>query len=168
MIHMLLPIVLVIIFMAIGNPQSQSKTSCYVGKKEKVSLLGDSLMRRAVDFLDLTGEILKVLRDKNNSLDYDIDFNSSAADSSRIADIRNKQLWPAVDYQPDATIIFWDTDVSDVSEWGMDPQAAEDLRNTFRTNVDYVVGTLLNYTNTRLALTGPGVLGEDRIIKQPK
>jgi len=143
--------------------------SCSIGRRVKVALLGDSLMRHAYYFLDLPSQIKIALLKLNSTFPYDnIDYDCSAADSSMIADIRDNQLWPAIELQPDATFIFWDTDVSDISEWGMNPQDAEDLRTTFRSNVDFVVTTLLNYTNNNLALTGPSILGEDRVIKQDK
>ena len=144
---------------------------CSIGKQRsvQVALLGDSLMRHAYYFLDLPNQIKIELQKLNSSFSYDnINYTCSAVDASRIANIRNSQLWPAIELQPDATFIFWDTDVSDVTEWGMNAQEAEDLRNTFRSNVDYVVTSLLNYTNTNLALTGPSILGEDRVVKQIK
>lgn len=163
----LLSFFLVFLFIQKEHHVLCSKT-CWTGRPLKVALLGDSLMRHLFDYLDFTGQMLVELNKLNSSISYDLIYNSTAADSNMIQDIRDNQLFPAINWQPDATFIYWDTDVSDISEWGMSTQDAENLRNTFRSNVDYVVISLLNYTNTKLALTGPGILGEDRVVKQDK
>lgn len=72
--------------------------------------MGDSLMRRPAAGLELIDKIRAYLVAINPHYDYfNITYNLTAQDGSKIFDIRNNQLESVLNYQPDAFILFWDT-----------------------------------------------------------
>lgn len=139
------------------------------GQPIKIALMGDSLMRRSFAYYDLANLILQELRDIRSDLVYNIEYNCFAIDGSKIAQIIQNQLWPAIEYQPNATIIFWDTDISDTDEFYASAAQVAQIRDDFEVAVGTAVSTILNHTNsTNLALSIPGILGEDQIFKPDK
>lgn len=140
-----------------------------LGQQIKIALLGDSLTRRSFVYFDLANLILQKLQNIQSRLNYNIEYNCLAIDGSKIIDVEVTQLWPAIDWKPNATIIFWDTDISDVDEYDMPSEDVTNIRNQFQVTVNTVVNTILNHTNnTNLALSIPGILGEDQVFKPSK
>lgn len=147
---------------------SVSNTCIDSTQQIKVALMGDSLMSQAYFDFNLADQIMSELRSRNNMISYNISFRCFAIGGSAIVDIRRGQLWPVIEYQPNCTILFWDTDVSGVDEPSMKPEESDSLRATFRTNVEVVTETILNHTHSLMALAGPGVLGDDQVIKMAR
>lgn len=131
----------------------------------KIALMGDSLMNQACNYLKLADKINEELIKINDNIPFNIVYSSFADGGCAIADVREKQMWPVVNYQPNGTILLWDTDVSGVDETVMSTEEVDTLREQFKTDVRVVTSTILNHTSSRMALAGPGILGEDRVLK---
>ena len=147
---------------------SSSEKVCIEDTHIKIALMGDSLMNQAYFNFNLVDQIINELKNINSRPSYNISFQCFASGGSAIINIRDNQLWPTIRYQPNGTILFWDTDCSGVDETKMTPEEVDSLRSAFRTNVEVVTQTVMNHTGSVMALAGPGVLGDDQVVKMAK
>ena len=132
----------------------QPKTNEY-----HIALIGDSLIHRAVleySFIDR----LKLLLPNHN-----ITFTDYGVNGYRIADIKrvvtNILL---LDKRPDAFMLLWDSDVSDVNEKLLSLDEINALRLAYKQNLEYVVENILK-VGAFLSFGGPVILGEGKIGK---
>ena len=139
--------------------------SCIKNTNIKIALMGDSLVSQAYFNFNLNDQIMDELRKINSRVSYNISFQCFASGGSAIVNIKNGQLWPTIYYKPNGTILFWDTDCSGVDENIMTAAEVDQLRSNFQANVQIVTQMILNHTGSLMALSGPGVLGDDQIIK---
>lgn len=146
---------------------SQQNEICVNGSNShiKIAFMGDSLVSQAYFDLNLVDQMMNELKNLNSNIIYNISFQCFASGGSAIANIKQNQLLSVVKYQPNGTILFWDTDVSGVDETTMTQDEVSSLRSTFQANVREVTQTILNETNSLMVLSGPGVLGDDQVIK---
>lgn len=120
----------------------------------QVTLFGDSLINRPFLNLDLDGKIKSYLPQ------FSLDISNIASSGCKISDMRNK-LGDIIDAEirPDAVILYWDSDVSDVDESKLSADEVDDLRSKYREDLSYILQELvLNVTN--VAVAGPGILGK--------
>ena len=84
-----------------------------------------------------------------------------------IADILARTPDVLKNYTPDAVILFWDSDCSDVDESTMSEGQVTELRANYTANLVDVVTQILG-SGSLLAISGPEVLGEGlREMKTP-
>lgn len=124
------------------------------GTQFKVALFGDSLISRPFLNLDLEGKIKSYLPQ------LQLEITSVASNGCKIADMRGR-LGDLIDtdIKPDAVILYWDSDVSDVDESKMTSDLVDELRLKYTEDLSFILGELV--TNiTYVAVAGPGILGK--------
>lgn len=129
---------------------------CSISDKSEsfnVALIGDSLIHRPVDDYNLLGKITNLLPS------YNLNFSVYAQNGAKILDIKEKQLFTALAQKPDAILLFWDSDCSDVDETNMTTDEKSLLRATYSANLDFVVRHIVA-SGAYFALGGPEILGE--------
>lgn len=101
-----------------------------------VVLLGDGLFSNAIRDFNLIGMI------NRNFPESKLDFRSYASGASRISDIRNQQLRPAISTMPDIIIMLWNSDCSDIDESQMSTEEVRALRQAYSVDLKYVIKTI--------------------------
>lgn len=120
----------------------------------QVTLFGDSLIDRPFLNLDLDGKIKSYLPQ------FTLEISNVASSGVKISDMRNRLdevLDPEV--KPDAIILYWDSDVSDVDESKMTSDEVDELRDKYKEDLSYLLSQLVPNI-TFVAVAGPGILGD--------
>lgn len=126
-----------------------------VTKREyRIAMLGDSL----VGGLYITFPIQYFM--KIYLPHFKLTFLPFDVGGSRIANIRSR-LDSVIAAKPDGTFIFFDSDECDIDESLLSRSKVTELRDAYRSNLNYVLQTL-NASNPKgfLVLAGPSVVGE--------
>ena len=123
----------------------------------KVAFIGDSLINRPYLKYNLTDKIQALLPDLKLSI------SNYASDGSVIKNIKNS-LNQMLISKPDAVLLFWDSDCSDVDESSMSYPEVMELRANYTRNLEEVIEHVLT-AKVFLAIAGPGVLGEASLGK---
>lgn len=124
------------------------------GTQFKVALFGDSLISRPWLNLDLEGKIKSYLPQ------LQLEITSVASNGCKIADMRGR-LGDLIDTdsKPDAVILYWDSDVSDVDESKMTSDLVDELRLKYTEDLSFILSELVSNI-TYVAVAGPGILGK--------
>lgn len=124
------------------------------GTQFKVALFGDSLISRPFLNLDLEGKIKSYLPQLH------LEITSIASNGCKIADMRGK-LGDLVDtdIKPDAVILYWDSDVSDVDESKLSSDSVDELRLKYTEDLSFILHELVSNISY-VAVAGPGILGK--------
>lgn len=117
-----------------------------------LSLLGDSLINRPCKFFNLRGRL-------NSLVGMNMNIANFGHDGDTISEIAAR-LPTAIAGPPDALILFWDSDCSDINEYAMSPQRKELNRFYYQSNLTYVINTTLSAGVKFMAIAGPELLGE--------
>ena len=117
----------------------------------QVTLFGDSLLNRPFLNLDLDGKIKSYLPQ------FTLDITNVASSGCKISDMRGK-LEEVLEDKPDAIILYWDSDVSDVDESKMTEEEVVDLRSKYKEDLSFILSQLVSNI-TFVAVAGPGILG---------
>ena len=126
------------------------------GTPYRVVLLGDSLVNRPMNHFNLAGRLQALLPE------VPLDVTNCGFDGTGVEWMRNNSLPKcALPARPDAVILFWHTDASDVDEAAMDDDTVATLHRRYRLNLAAVLDTLLK-TGAHVAVTSTGVLGETK------
>lgn len=83
--------------------------NCKNASLVRISMIGDSLMRRPMEYYNLPDQIHDYLINLNPNLIYNITYNTTAIDGSQIEAIKRQQVNPVIEWKPDAWIMYWDT-----------------------------------------------------------
>lgn len=120
----------------------------------QVFLFGDSLINKPFMNLDLDGKIKSYLPQ------FSLDITNVASNGCKISNMRDRvvELIEA-DPKPDAVLIYWDSDVSDVDETRLSSNEVDDLRSKYRSDLSYILSELASNISF-VALAGPGILGD--------
>jgi len=134
----------------------------FSNKTYKVVLLGDSLIGKPFERFELDQKIKAYLPK------YNLDIIKCAENGARIAGIRD-YIMPecALPETPDAVILFWDSDCSDVNEGNMNSEGVDKTRTAYYAGVVNTISKLTQ-TGVFVAIAGPGVLGEGAKLFAPK
>lgn len=127
-----------------------------------VVLIGDSLIGRASRDYGLLEKIQANLQGK------DVSLYGYGPNGAMIADIKNYLDQVLEDLKPDAVILFWDSDCSDVEEKDMTAEQIVHLRGNYTANLIHVVKTIKRSGAFFAALAGPEILGEGIVGKPSK
>ena len=120
----------------------------------QVFLFGDSLINKPFMNLDLDGKIKSYLPQ------FSLDITNVASNGCKISNMRDKVVeLIAADPKPDAVLIYWDSDVSDVDETRLSSNEVDDLRSKYRSDLSYILSELASNISF-VALAGPGILGD--------
>ena len=118
-----------------------------------VALIGDSLWHKPCGSFDLIGKLNALLPD------YNIIFHDYGSNGAKIQDIYSKLVTDVIHTKPDAYLLFWDSDVSDINEQEMTEDQITQIRMDYTNTLNKLVETILE-TNSYLAIGGPEILGE--------
>jgi hypothetical protein len=122
----------------------------------RVVLVGDSLVNRPFIQHNLGGKIQEYLPE------YLLDIKNCGVDGAKIETTRNSSLSNCVlPAEPDAVILFWHSDASDVDEASLPDATVGGLHDAYRENVLSVIETLQAKADF-VALSSTGVCGETK------
>ena len=125
----------------IEEPLPSVLSSSSVSDPFRLVLLGDSLVSESYKKLDLGGVIESLL----DSATTEVSVINCGKSGSQIHTIRQRPLLNCtLPHSPDATILFFDSDVSAVDEADMTDEEVADVRAQYKTDTSYVVQTLLD------------------------
>jgi len=127
-----------------------------------VVLLGDSLINRPFQRFDFGG----MLRSRLSK--YPMTVWNEGGDGSTIAAIYDR-LDRALAHNPDALILLWDSDASDIDESAMSSEEVVELRANYETTLRAVVNETLSYPTVKyMAIGGPCVYGDEGLRFRPE
>ena len=129
-----------------------------------VLLLGDSLINRPYNEHNLSGIIASLVDlPPGDSIEY----INAGNNGNEIADILARTPQALATYTPWATILFWDSDCSNIDESTMTPAQVAQLRQNYTDNVMRVI-SLVVASKSKLAVAGPELLGEGPLFLPPR
>jgi hypothetical protein len=139
---------------AVINGFSRSDRSMLSSQTFKVVFLGDSLVHRPYDSLNLGGKIQALLPE------FSFEFVDCASNGAQIETLMNYNLvnccLPA---KPDFVLMFWHSDASDVDEASMTTDIVNARHEKYKKNVASVVDVILK-SGAFLAISSTGLCGE--------
>lgn len=123
-----------------------------------VLMIGDSLVRRPSAYFNLQGLLYDHLKPINAT------FINDGEDGETISAIAAR-LVPALElYNPQAVILYWDSDVSNIDEAMLTQQQVNDLHRNYRANLTWFINTTINYPSVEfMTVGGPELLGEGKL-----
>ena len=122
---------------------------------QRIVLYGDSLMSVPNEKYDMGRSVLDNIESKKSGL---FDIVVSGHNANQIASLKQKLPFDCLNYQPDAVILIWD---SDVSEHSVSDSLSTDIIDEFNETLEEVVVTILDHIgNKRLAIGGFIMIGE--------
>ena len=152
--------VLYIVFFNVGwvvdrNTQDFSSGSTSDPSAKTVVLLGDSLLNRPFTQYNFGA----MLRRRLSS--HSLVVWNEGEDGNTIRDIADR-LDAALAHNPEAVMMLWDSDVSDINESLLNSTQVSALRAAYTSTLQGVVNDTLHYPSVKyLAMSGPGLLGEN-------
>lgn len=131
-----------------------------------IVLLGDSLVNRPYIYHDMKNKIMKFLISRFITInDNDISILNYGIDGNKIFEIFRRTENMLVEANPDAVILYWDSDISDIDESILSNDEISALRSFFYQNVTMTCEMILKFkANISLAVAGPSVLGEGGLL----
>jgi lysophospholipase L1-like esterase len=122
-----------------------------------VVLLGDSLINRPTEMFNLTQLLATLTEPPPNTT---LNFINSGDNGQEIKDILARTEAVMQQYAPVwGTILFWDSDCSNIDESKLTPAEVDQLRANYSANLLATEKIILSHT-PRLAVAGPELLGE--------
>ena len=116
----------------------------------QIFLFGDSLINKPYMNLDLEGKIRSYLPQ------FDLEITNIASNGCKISDMRSKLVEVLEgEVRPDAILLYWDSDVSDVDESKMSASEVDDLRSKYKDDLSYTLSELASYLCTALRIPLP-------------
>lgn len=137
-----------------------SPTNDDLGKDQfTLVLFGDSLLNVPCTYYNMIEKIQHMYPD------YNLNIVNQGVNGNKIADMLARIYPDVVDLvpKPDAVIVYWDSDVSDDSVGILN---AYQTQEQYEADLSQVIRILLNVTS-RVAISGPGILGERPLFPSP-
>jgi len=128
-----------------------------------VMLIGDSLLNRPFQRFGSAGMLQRRLSD------YPLVFWNEAQDGSQIASSYSR-LGPALsEHNPQAVVLLWDSDASDVDESVLTADEVTTLRANYMTTLRVFCNTTLSYPSVEyMVMSGPVVYGSEGTLARPE
>ena len=123
----------------------------------RIVFVGDSLINRSQKYFQMLDRISEELHRRHPLLSFQL-FNEGI-DGDRIKWIRDRLDKDVFPHRPDAVVVLWDSDVSDVDEGVLSAEELKALREAYTENLRVVLKRLLT-SGAAVILSGPGLLGE--------
>jgi len=123
----------------------------------RIVFVGDSLVHRSAEehgMLDLIRADLAARHPRRTFELVDAGINGN-----RIADISERLFDDVLELHPDAVVLYWDSDVSDVDEHNMAPDEVRKVRADYEKDLRSVLGRLAG-SGTHVVMSGPTLIGE--------
>lgn len=122
----------------------------------RVCFFGDSLIMKT----DMDMNICDSVCDELNRNETLSSFRFIPVEGGKMGDkisgLRDRMHPACLSHHPDAAILYWDSDASDVSEAEDTPET----RAKYATNLDFVLSTMTTAMPNRVVMGGPTLLGE--------
>jgi len=123
----------------------------------RIVFVGDSLVHRSAADHGLLDAIRDELAAGFPARAFDLVDAGSNGD--RIAEIRERLDEDVLALHPDAVVLYWDSDVSDVDEAGMPPGEVRRVRAAYEDSVREVLQRLVS-SGAHVIVSGPTLIGE--------
>jgi lysophospholipase L1-like esterase len=123
----------------------------------RIVFVGDSLVHRSADDHGLLTRIREILAQRHPN--QTIEVVDAGVNGNRIADIRERLGQDVLDLHPDAVVLYWDSDVSDVDETTLTSNDRWTLRAAYEADLRTVCSRLLA-SGAYVAMSGPTLIGE--------
>ena len=127
------------------------------GDNLRVVFIGDSLINKAQEMFLMLDQISSILKKAHPVLSFEL--LNKGINGNKILDIRLRLYRDCLNFNPDAVVVYWDSDASDVDESLMSPLDVEQLRQEYTSNLQYVLARLVS-SGAKVFLSGPTLLGE--------
>eukprot|EP01040_Poterioochromonas_malhamensis_P016882 gene16882-19269_t len=119
----------------------------------RLNLLGDSLINHPFHWFNLPKKI-------NFFVNYQFTIGNYGENGQTISEIAARVDQAVYNPTPDALILFWDSDCSNINEYVLTVDQIYNLRQNYAHNVSYVINATLSAGVKYMAVAGPGFLGE--------
>jgi len=122
----------------------------------RVCFFGDSLIAKTDMDHNLLDDVCDDLNEKDSLADLHFIPIEGGVFGNRIADLRRRLTADCLDHNPEAAILYWDSDASDIP-------AANDTNATrlaYRQNLDFVLAEMTAAMPGKVAMGGPTLIGE--------
>ena len=172
---LMLAIVITLISVFIISPElNDSGSDCVPGNytndifntdaiyTHKIILFGDSLIEKPTNLYGMPTSILNRLQSKYPTLSFEM--ISSGIGGNSISELRARLCPDVISRQPEAVIMYWDSDISDSS---VDYSLSDEGINAYKRNLNYVIESLIHRVRF-LAIAGPELIGELPYGQNPK
>jgi isoamyl acetate esterase len=123
----------------------------------RIVFVGDSLVHRSASDYGMLDAVRDRLARRFPSRAFEV--LDAGVNGDRIADIRQRLEEDVVALRPDAVVLYWDSDVSDVDESDMAPDDVHHLRAAYERDVVAVLERLVA-SGAYVVMSGPTLLGE--------
>lgn len=131
----------------------------------RIVFVGDSLVHRSASDYGMLEAIRGDLAVHHPSLPVDV--VDAGVNGDRIADIRRRLDADVLGLHPDAVVLYWDSDVSDVDEVRMKPDEVRTLRAAYEADLQTVLERLAA-SGAHVIMSGPTLIGERPHPRNPK
>ncbi len=131
----------------------------------RIVFVGDSLVHRSAVDYGMLDAIRDSLAARHPSRSFEV--VDAGANGDRIVDIRRRLDEDVLGLHPDAVVLYWDSDVSDVDESGMSPEGVRHLREAYEQAVAAVLQRLAA-SGAEVVMSGPTLIGERRHPRNAK
>jgi lysophospholipase L1-like esterase len=125
--------------------------------EERIVFVGDSLVHRSLRSYGMFDALREGLERRHP--DYSVTVVDAGVNGDRIADILARLDRDVLARRPNAVVLYWDSDISDVDERGMTPAEVHRLRASYERNLRQVVSKLVA-SGAFVAMSGPTLIGE--------
>ncbi len=131
----------------------------------RIVFVGDSFVHRSLR----EHGMLDALRDdlEQRHPGYSVTVIDAGVNGDRIGDILQRLDEDVLARRPNAVVLYWDSDISDVDERGMTPAQIGELRATYEKNLREVLSRLVA-SGAFVVMSGPTMIGERPRGHNPK
>jgi len=123
----------------------------------RIVFVGDSLVHRSASDYGMLDSVRDRLAARFPFRSFEV--LDAGVNGDRIADIRQRLEEDVVALHPDAVVLYWDSDVSDVDESDMTPDEVRRLRAAYERDVSAVLERLAA-AGAYVVMSGPTLIGE--------
>jgi len=123
----------------------------------RIVFVGDSLVHRSARDHGLLDRIRESLVRGHPTRTFEI--VEAGVNGDRIADIRARLERDVLDQRPNAVVLYWDSDVSDVDERKMTRDDVQTIRAAYEADLRAVIGRLVE-SGAHVVMSGPTLIGE--------
>jgi lysophospholipase L1-like esterase len=140
-------------FVPVAAPQTPTATR----PTKRIVFVGDSLVHRSAKDHGMLDVILAELTKRHPAFNYSL--IDAGVNGDRIADIEERLDRDVLALRPNAVVLFWDSDVSDVDERRLKPPGVQQLRAAYEQSLRDVVNRLAA-SGPFVVVSGPTLIGE--------
>lgn len=132
---------------------------------ERIVFFGDSLVHRSDGEHGLLERVRRGLEGREHGRRFEL--VEAGHNGDRIADLRKRLNDDVLARRPNAVVLYWDSDVSDVDETKLSPDQLAAVRAAYEGNLADVLQALAG-AGAHVIVTGPTLIGEKQHGRNPK